>query len=74
MTGSDNMSTTTQAKKSSKGTGLREIRSELKRVTWPTRAELINYTGIVVATCIFFAITMGLVDAVFHYILKMFIG
>jgi preprotein translocase subunit SecE len=45
----------------------KEIRSELRRVTWPTKSELINYTVIVLVTCAFFAVTMGLLDAVFHF-------
>ncbi len=31
---------------------LREVRSELKKVNWPTRPELINYTMVVLVTTI----------------------
>ena len=50
------------------------MKAELSRVTWPTRSELINYTVIVIVTCIFFATFMGIIDAGLHYLLKILIA
>lgn len=42
----------------------REVREEMKQVAWPTRAELINYTGItlfvlVLMTALIFGLNLG---------------
>ena len=39
------------------------VRSELKRVVWPTREELIRYTMAVVGMLVFFGLLIGIVDA-----------
>ena len=36
----------------SPATFLREVRGELRRVAWPTRAEVINYSSIVLITLV----------------------
>ena len=41
----------------------REVISELKKVTWPTRQELIKRTGVVLAFVVLFTIAVGLMDA-----------
>ncbi|KLU40055.1 MAG: hypothetical protein AA931_07315 [Peptococcaceae bacterium 1109] len=41
---------------------LREARSELRKVSWPNRKELITYTIVVVVTVVVVAIFSGLVD------------
>ena len=43
--------------KKSRGTWFREMKSELKKVTWPTKSALINYTLVVLA----FIVAMGIV-------------
>ncbi|MFC5713777.1 preprotein translocase subunit SecE [Thalassorhabdus alkalitolerans] len=47
-----------------KNTGkfLRDVGREMKRVTWPTRKELIKYTGVVLATVFFISIFFAVVD------------
>jgi len=40
----------------------RDVIHELKRVTWPTRKALLNYTIVVIVTIIFFAIILGVFD------------
>jgi len=44
---------------------LRETRSELRKVVWPTRQEAINLTVIVVAVLVAMAAILGLVDWLF---------
>ena len=41
---------------------LAEIVGELKKVTWPTRHEVIRLTGIVLVICIVTGIIIGLFD------------
>ncbi|PYZ95671.1 preprotein translocase subunit SecE [Alteribacter lacisalsi] len=41
---------------------LKEVSTEMKRVTWPTRKELVRYTGVVVATVAFIAVFFFIVD------------
>ncbi len=36
--------------------------AELKKVTWPTRKDLINYTAIVLAFMVVMAVVVGLLD------------
>lgn len=45
------------------GTYFHDVRLELKRVVWPTRAEVINSSIVVVVTLIFFMVFTTLVDA-----------
>ena len=47
------------------GQYLREVRSELRRVNWPTRREVINYTIVVVATLIILTAFIAGLDYVF---------
>ncbi|BBW98145.1 MULTISPECIES: preprotein translocase subunit SecE [Geobacillus] len=41
---------------------LREVVRELKKVSWPNRKELVNYTAIVLATVVFFTVFFAVVD------------
>ena len=42
-----------------------EVRSEMRRVTWPSRTELTNYSVAVIATLIVFGIAIWAVDTGF---------
>ena len=44
------------------GTAFKNTWHELKKVTWPTKEKLINYTIIVVVTMIFLMVIIGLLD------------
>lgn len=41
---------------------LREVKAELKRVTWPTRVEVFRWTGVVVAALVFFGVFVAVLD------------
>ena len=41
---------------------LREVKAELKRVTWPTRDEVLRWTGVVVAALVFFGVFVAVLD------------
>jgi preprotein translocase subunit SecE len=54
-------------------TFLKEAKSELLKVNWPNRNQIINYTLIVIGISIAGAIFLGSLDYVFSYLLKTFI-
>jgi len=53
------------------GAFLKEVRAELAKVTWPTRAELRESTVVVIITVIIITVFIGAVDQVFNYLMKM---
>ena len=55
-------------------TYFKNVRSELKRVVWPTKPELIKYTSAVLGMLIFFGIMIAVVDAVIVPVLYAFSG
>jgi preprotein translocase subunit SecE len=61
-----------------KGGGLKEyfkgVKVETKKVVWPTRKELINYTIIVFAACAFFGLMIWGVDSAFLAALRQLLG
>lgn len=52
----------------------REARAEMRKVTWPTREEALNLTGIVVAVTTVMALLLWGLDVVFEGILAALIG
>jgi len=44
---------------------MRQVIAELKKVIWPTRSELINYTWVVVVFVVMMAAVIGVMDFVF---------
>ena len=55
-------------------TFLREVRVELGKVSWPSRRQLLLYTGVVIGLCLFFAIYLGGLDTLFAWILNQLVG
>lgn len=51
----------------------KEVRQELKKVTWPTRQEALRYTIAVVGISIAVAIFLGASDFLFSLLLNKFI-
>ena len=51
----------------------RDVWSEMKKVSWPTRAELRSATGVVIVAVFVVAIIIGLIDLAFTNILKLVI-
>ena len=49
----------------------REVKAELKKVSWPTRQELVSYTGIVFVSVIAVSILIWLVDLLFSELLHL---
>ncbi len=50
------------------------VRTELKKVVWPTKKELKNYTIVVILVCCAFALGFWVLDTIFLKLLEMVIG
>jgi preprotein translocase subunit SecE len=53
---------------------LREVRVELKKVTWPTRKETVASTSVVLITVVIISFFLGLVDLGLSRLIKIFLG
>lgn len=51
----------------------REAKSELLRVNWPSRKEVIHYTLMVVGISLFVAILLGALDASFSWFVERYL-
>jgi preprotein translocase subunit SecE len=49
---------------------LAEVRAEVKKVTWPTRAEALGGTAVVVVVVLIMALFLGIVDAILSKIVQ----
>ena len=48
----------------------KDVRSEMKHVSWPTRRLTIVYTAVVVGVSLAIALYLGLLDFIFSAVLK----
>ncbi len=66
------------AKEEKKKTNFKEyfrgVRTELKKVVWPTRKEVVSYTAVVIAVCAAFALAFWLIDTGVLAALKAILG
>ena len=51
------------------GNFLKDVKSEIKKVTWPSRAEVYSTTIVVIAATIFFGFYLFLMDVVFSWLI-----
>jgi len=52
---------------------LKEVKTEMKKVNWPTRQETIRYTLIVIGISVVVAAFLGSLDLLFTFLLNKFI-
>ncbi|MTT32783.1 preprotein translocase subunit SecE [Terrilactibacillus sp. BCM23-1] len=59
-----------------KGTGnfFKNIGTEMKKVSWPTRKEMVNYTITVIVTVVFLTVFFAVVDLGVSRLLKLITG
>ena len=66
------------AKEEKKKMGMKEyfrgVRTEMKKVVWPTRKEVVSYTAVVIAVCAAFALAFWLIDTGILAALKAVLG
>ena len=53
---------------------LREVRTELSKVSWPSRAELIGSTTVVIIITLILAAFTGVIDFILSIILSRLLG
>ncbi len=53
---------------------LRETRAELSKVTWPSRQDALNLTGIVLLTVLVSSLVLGSFDYLFAELFSFIIG
>ncbi len=53
---------------------IRESREELKRVTWPEKEEVSNFTIVVIVTLVVVAVFLSVVDMVLGEIMKLLVN
>ena len=53
------------------GKYFRDVISEVKKVSWPDRKELVNATIAAIVFIVFFAIVVGIVDLILGQLLKL---
>ncbi|CAO0823010.1 preprotein translocase subunit SecE [Desulfarculales bacterium] len=53
---------------------LREVKTELKKVTWPGRKQTLSSTGVVVGLVIVISLFLGLVDYVLTHLVRFLIS
>lgn len=53
------------------GKFLREVRTELRKVVWPNRNELITYTIVVIVATVASALFLGAVDLIFSQLIAL---
>ncbi len=51
----------------------KEVKTELKKVTWPSKNTIINYTIAVVIFSFFMMVFLGGLDLLFSYLLNKFV-
>ena len=56
------------------GGSFKDMYSELKKVTWPTRKEMINYTLVVLAFMLVMGVVIGLLDGGAAWLVSAIIG
>ena len=54
-------------------TFLEESRAEFRHVNWPTRAEALRLTGVVVSLSLALSLFLGAFDYLFSYLVRTFV-
>ena len=49
---------------------LREVKAEVKKVTWPSRAEVYSTTLVVIIATIFFGFYLYFMDIIFSWVIR----
>lgn len=53
---------------------IKGMKAELKKVIWPTKQKIVNYTMVVIVMCILVSLIVWLIDTALHRILSLIIG
>ncbi len=53
---------------------LKEVNAELRKVTWPTKDELVGSTIVTVVVSLILAIFIGIVDRILSFVVRSIFG
>ena len=53
---------------------IREVRTQLNKVTWPTKKELVNYTGVVGLAVVIICALIWVCDTAFAKLFRLILG
>ena len=53
---------------------IRDVTSELKKVSWPTRGDLVQHTIVVVVFVLVFAAVVGIIDFGLSFVYRLILG
>ncbi|NOY88465.1 MAG: preprotein translocase subunit SecE [FCB group bacterium] len=53
---------------------LREVMAELRKVTWPTKDELVGSTIVTIVVSLIIAVFIGIVDRILSFIIQAIFG
>ena len=67
------MSAQTGAKKGRVSTYFKGVKAEMKKVIWPSKKELVNYTGVVVLISVIVGLVVWVLDLGIHRVLSLII-
>ncbi len=67
------MAAQTDAKKGKLTSYFKGVKAEMKKVIWPTKKELLNYTGVVILISGIISVLVYLLDIGIHRVLALFI-
>lgn len=67
------MAAQTEAKKGKMSSYFKGVKSEMKKVIWPSKKELLNYTGVVILISGIVSLIVYLLDIGLHRVLALFI-
>jgi preprotein translocase subunit SecE len=67
------MSAKAGAKKGKVSTYFKGVKAEMKKVIWPTKKELVNYTGVVILISAIVGLVVWILDTVILRILSLII-
>lgn len=68
------MAAQTDAKKGRISSYFKGVKAEMKKVVWPTKKELFNYTGVVILISGIISLIVYLLDIGIHRVLALFIN
>ena len=49
---------------------LKELKSEIKKISWPNKKEILQKTGITLLVCAIMSVIIGIYDLVFSWIIR----
>ncbi len=49
-----------------------EVKTEMRKVNWPTKEETVKYTTVVIGATVIVALYLGALDALFFWLLETF--